>query len=166
MKKFIKSLIVTVFAFSFLFSVAGGVAFADASSDAAQVAALQLQLSALQATAQSLQAQAQANGVSATVSVAGCTGNTGFSTVTGGSCAGNALWYNFGSVTLKNGSTGEGVKELQRFLNAKLSLGLGVDGKLGPKTIVVIKKWQTNHGLVADGLIGAKTKVMMNASLY
>jgi peptidoglycan hydrolase-like protein with peptidoglycan-binding domain len=37
-----------------------------------------------------------------------------------------------------------------------------LDGKLGPKTIVVIKKWQKDHGLVADGLIGAKTKAMMN----
>ena len=73
--------------------------------------------------------------------------------------------YNFGTTTLKNGSTGEAVKELQRFLNAKLNLGLVVDGKLGPKTIAVIKQWQKDNGLVADGLIGAKTKAMMNASV-
>ncbi len=75
----------------------------------------------------------------------------------------SAKWYNFGTTTLKNGSKGEGVKELQRFLNAKLNLGLVVDGKLGPKTIAVIKKWQKDNGLVADGLIGPKTKVKMNA---
>ncbi len=70
--------------------------------------------------------------------------------------------YNFGLVTLKSGSKGDAVMELQRFLNAKLNLGLVVDGKLGPKTIAVIIKWQTDNGLVPDGLIGPKTKAKMN----
>lgn len=74
------------------------------------------------------------------------------------------IMYDFGTVTLRNGSRGNAVMELQRFLNTKLNLGLVVDGKLGPKTITVIKKWQKDHGLVADGLIGVKTKAMMNAS--
>jgi len=42
-------------------------------------------------------------------------------------------------------------------------LGLVVDGKLGPKTIAVIKQWQMDNGLVADGLIGPATKKIMNA---
>ena len=71
--------------------------------------------------------------------------------------------YNFGNTTLKNGSKGDGVKELQRFLNDTMKLGLIVDGKLGPKTIIVIKKWQKDNGLVMDGLIGTKTKAKMNA---
>ena len=54
-------------------------------------------------------------------------------------------------------------KELQRFLNDKLNLGLKLDGKIGPKTIAVIKKWQKDHGLKADGLIGPKTKALMNS---
>jgi peptidoglycan hydrolase-like protein with peptidoglycan-binding domain len=70
--------------------------------------------------------------------------------------------YNFGLTTLKNGSSGNAVMELQRFLNAKLNLGLVIDGKLGSKTIAVIKTWQKDNGLVADGLIGAKTKAQMN----
>ena len=74
-------------------------------------------------------------------------------------------YYNLGTTTLKNGSRGEAVKELQRFLNDKLNLGLVLDGALGPKTIAVIKKWQADNGLVPDGLIGAKTKAMMNASV-
>jgi peptidoglycan hydrolase-like protein with peptidoglycan-binding domain len=100
--------------------------------------------------------------------IAGCNNrNTGYSTVSGGSCVGNAVsaivrTYNFGTTTLKNGSTGNAVMELQRFLNDKLNLGLVVDGKLGPKTIAVIKQWQKDNGLVSDGLIGAKTKAMMN----
>ncbi|NVN97373.1 peptidoglycan-binding protein [Candidatus Nomurabacteria bacterium] len=71
--------------------------------------------------------------------------------------------YNFGDVTLKNGSRGEAVMELQRFLNDNLNLGLIVDGKLGPKTIMVIKKWQINNELKPDGLIGEKTKIKMNS---
>lgn len=70
--------------------------------------------------------------------------------------------YNFGPVTLTTGSRGEGVKELQRFLNRYLNLGLVVDGILGPKTTAVIRTWQSQQGLVPDGLIGAKTKAMMN----
>jgi hypothetical protein len=93
--------------------------------------------------------------------------NTGFSSVSGQSCTLNVVnpnqtSYNFGTVTLRSGSTGEAVKELQRFLNAKLNLGLVIDGKLGPKTIAVIKQWQKDNGLVADGLIGPKTKARMN----
>lgn len=75
----------------------------------------------------------------------------------------SARTYNFGTITLRNGNRGESVKELQRFLNAKLNLGLVVDGKLGPKTIAIIKKWQKANGLKADGLVGAKTKAKMNA---
>ena len=71
--------------------------------------------------------------------------------------------YNFGNTTLKNGSTGEAVKELQRFLNDQMNLGVKVDGKLGPKTITIIKKWQKESGLKADGLVGAKTKILMNS---
>lgn len=108
----------------------------------------------------------------ANTQIPGC-GNkvTGFSTATGQSCVGNVVSnasvnsYNFGTKTLKNGSKGEAVMELQRFLNQVLNLGLVVDGKLGPKTIAVIKKWQKENGLVADGLIGAKTKAKMNASI-
>ena len=86
------------------------------------------------------------------------TGSTGSPQASSGSST-----YNLGATTLKNGSRGEAVKELQRFLNDKLDLGLDMDGVLGPKTIAVIKQWQKDNGLVPDGLIGAKTKAMMNA---
>lgn len=74
----------------------------------------------------------------------------------------NKTFYNFGTKTLKNGSKGESVKELQKFLNKVLNLNLVLDGKLGPKTIIVIKKWQKANGLVPDGIIGVKTKAKMN----
>ncbi len=103
--------------------------------------------------------------------IPGCGARTiGFSETSGVLCKGNVAsasvgLYNFGTVTLRNGSRGPAVMELQRFLNAKLNLGLTVDGKLGPKTIAVIKKWQKDNGLVADGLVGTKTKAMMNAKV-
>ena len=71
--------------------------------------------------------------------------------------------YNFGITILRNGSSGNAVKELQRFLNQVLNFNLVVDGKLGPKTIFIVKKWQKLNGLVADGLVGPKTKAKMNA---
>ncbi len=115
--------------------------------------------------------------------IAGCVGTTGFSSLTGQSCAGNTTTtvttttttttptsttvttttYNLGTTTLRNGSKGNAVKELQKVLNKLLNLGLVVDGKLGPKTIAVIKTWQKNHGLKADGLVGKLTKAAMKA---
>jgi hypothetical protein len=72
--------------------------------------------------------------------------------------------YNFGTTTLRQGSSGSAVKELQKFLNVSTNSNLVTDGKLGPKTVAVIKIWQANHGLVADGLVGPKTKKAMLAS--
>lgn len=96
----------------------------------------------------------------------GCSGGNLVNSLTGQSCNNNVKKvYDFGTKTLKNGSKGEAVKELQRFLNQVLNLGLVIDGKLGPKTIAVIKKWQKAHGLKADGLIGPKTKALMNSSV-
>ena len=105
--------------------------------------------------------------------IPGC-GNrtTGFSSSLGTSCVGNSAGasasapgrtYSLGTSTLKNGSRGEAAKELQRFLNDKLALGLVVDGIIGPKSIAVIKTWQRANGLVADGLIGRLTKAKINA---
>ncbi len=71
--------------------------------------------------------------------------------------------YNLGISVLKNGSKGEPVKELQKFLNTQLNLNLKIDGKLGPKTISLIKKWQKDNGLKPDGIIGPKTKAKINS---
>jgi hypothetical protein len=106
----------------------------------------------------------------------GCSGGNLYNTANGNPCVNNvgnvnqnasvhSGPYNFGTQVLKNGSKGEAVKELQRFLNKVLNLGLVIDGKLGPKTIKVIKQWQKDNDLTADGLIGSKTKVKMNASV-
>jgi hypothetical protein len=73
--------------------------------------------------------------------------------------------YNFGTTTLKLGSKGDTVKELQRYLNDTMKLNLKVDGVLGKNTIAIIKKWQKDHGITPDGVIGAKTKAIMNADV-
>jgi len=70
--------------------------------------------------------------------------------------------YNLGAVTLKLGSRGKPVKELQKFLNVKLNLKLVLDGKMGSKTITAVKKYQKNNGLKVDGIVGLKTKEKMN----
>ena len=73
--------------------------------------------------------------------------------------------YSFGSTTLKDGSTGEAVKEIQRFLNNTLNLSLELDGILDAEIITAIKQWQSENGLVSDGIVGAKTKAMMYTSV-
>jgi len=53
--------------------------------------------------------------------------------------------------TLKQGSKGGDVKLLQKYM------GITQDGIWGSKTTEAVKKWQTEHGLVADGIVGPKT---------
>ena len=96
----------------------------------------------------------------------GCSGGNIYNTSTGAKCINNVGTtahgtYNFGTTTLKNGSKGDAVMELQRFLNKTLNIKLTLDGKLGPKTIAIIKQWQKANGLVADGVVGVKTKKLM-----
>ena len=53
--------------------------------------------------------------------------------------------------TLRRGSKGDAVKQIQR------KLGLAADGDFGPGTEAAVKKWQEANGLVADGIIGPKS---------
>ena len=73
--------------------------------------------------------------------------------------------YNLGSTTLKSGSTGDTVKELQKFLNNTINSNLEINGTLDTNVVIAIKQWQTEHGLVADGVVGAKTKTAMYSSV-
>ena len=52
---------------------------------------------------------------------------------------------------LKVGSRGDDVKKLQE------KLGLAADGAFGPGTEKAIKKWQIDHDLTPDGLVGEGT---------
>jgi Putative peptidoglycan binding domain/N-acetylmuramoyl-L-alanine amidase len=56
---------------------------------------------------------------------------------------------------LKKGSSGPSVVLLQQFLK------ITADGDFGPKTESAVKVWQKANGLVADGIVGAKTWAAM-----
>lgn len=56
--------------------------------------------------------------------------------------------------TLKSGSKGTGVTNLQKFLNWYGKYGLTVDGKFGTKTATALKKFQKSEGIKADGIYG------------
>lgn len=73
--------------------------------------------------------------------------------------------YDFGTITLKTGSSGDAVKELQRFLNDTLDLKLEADGIFDEEISTAMKDWQGSHNIVADGIVGAKTKAIMYASV-
>lgn len=60
---------------------------------------------------------------------------------------------------LRLGNTGTEVMQLQDLLNRHLphSYSLKVDGILGPRTEVAIRKFQESAGLYIDGVVGAQT---------
>lgn len=73
----------------------------------------------------------------------------------------------FGDRTLKNGSTGEDVKQLQSYL---IQLGYdcgswGNDGDFGDATEIAVKEFQTDHNLEIDGIVGSKTYDAINFAL-
>jgi peptidoglycan hydrolase-like protein with peptidoglycan-binding domain len=62
---------------------------------------------------------------------------------------------------MKNGSNGNEVIELQKFLTA-LGDTLTADGKFGPKTKAAVIKFQIANGLEGDGIVGALTRAVLN----
>ncbi len=59
--------------------------------------------------------------------------------------------------TLRYGSTGDAVRNLQSALTGMGYDTKGVDGKFGRGTENAVKQFQRNNGLVSDGLAGSKT---------
>jgi len=59
--------------------------------------------------------------------------------------------------TLRLGSTGPAVVELQNRLNRYMNAGLVADGAFGPKTARVVQTYQRDKNLDADGVVGPAT---------
>ena len=55
------------------------------------------------------------------------------------------------STTLRQGSRGDAVKQMQR------KLSIAADGVFGPGTAKAVKAWQVKNGLTADGIMGPKS---------
>lgn len=60
----------------------------------------------------------------------------------------------------KYGMSGAGVRTLQKDLN-KLGFNLAVDGKFGPATKYAVSDFQTDNGLLEDGVAGPATQRMI-----
>ncbi len=75
----------------------------------------------------------------------------------------SASAYDLGSTTLKRGSSGAAVVELQKALNACNAAGLSTDGAFGRGTESAVKAFQASKNLGADGKAGALTKAALNS---
>ena len=67
--------------------------------------------------------------------------------------------------TLRRGSSGDEVAELQALLNAKYGADLDIDGVFGAKTETAVKAFQKAHGLTVDGVVGPKTRAAIRLTL-
>ena len=65
--------------------------------------------------------------------------------------------YSVPASTLKQGSSGIGVKWLQWELNQR-GYGLKVDGIYGPKTSDAVRDYQNRNMLISDGIVGPATR--------
>lgn len=61
------------------------------------------------------------------------------------------------SGSLKKGSKGDSVKELQKMLNDRIGAGLKVDGIYGAKTETAVKKFQKKYKIKVDGIFGKQS---------
>ncbi|MDB4984169.1 MAG: hypothetical protein JWM20_348 [Patescibacteria group bacterium] len=73
-----------------------------------------------------------------------------------------ATTWDFGSSTIKSGSTGTYAMNVQTALNACNNAGLAVDGKFGPHSAAAAMAFQASKGLSADGKVGPATKAALN----
>lgn len=69
--------------------------------------------------------------------------------------------YTEPTVTIRQGSRGEGAKWVQWQLNRALSIKLTVNGIFGSASVTALKRFQKETGLTADGLCGAATRAAL-----
>lgn len=66
--------------------------------------------------------------------------------------------------TLRKGSSGTAVKDLQTKLTESGYPCGAIDGKYGDKTAAAVKAFQKDHGLTVDGVVGSKTLSALNGA--
>lgn len=64
---------------------------------------------------------------------------------------------------LARGFEGDAVAQLQNFLR-DLNFAVAVDGDFGPGTEVAVTRFQYEHGLTADGIVGPQTWAAINSA--
>jgi len=74
-----------------------------------------------------------------------------------------AATWDFGSSTIKKGSSGTYAMNVQTALNACNNAGLTVDGKFGAHSVAALVAFQASKGLTADGKAGNMTKAALNS---
>lgn len=73
-----------------------------------------------------------------------------------------AATWDFGSSTIKKGSSGTYAMNAQSALNACNNAGLTVDGHFGAHSVAALVAFQASKGLTADGKAGNMTKAALN----
>ncbi|CAG1021766.1 partial zinc D-Ala-D-Ala carboxypeptidase, partial [Patescibacteria group bacterium] len=59
-----------------------------------------------------------------------------------------------GRPTLRRSSQGDLIRVVQKKIGIPIS---DIDGKFGPNTEAAVRRFQSNHGIVPDGIVGPKT---------
>lgn len=67
--------------------------------------------------------------------------------------------------TLRQGTSGDAVRTLQRNLKTLSYYTAGVDGNYGSKTVAAVKAFQKAMGLTQDGVAGSATQAMINTMI-
>ena len=75
--------------------------------------------------------------------------------------------YKLGDRILKNGMTGDDVKELQEMLiSLDYDCGIwGADGEFGDATQIAVERFQTAHGCMVDGEVGPETLAALEKAM-
>ena len=69
--------------------------------------------------------------------------------------------YSEPKALIKYGSTGNGVKWVQWYLNKAAGEKLAVDGIFGKLTQAAVLRFQKTHSLAVDGIVGSKTRAKL-----